>query len=218
MVICLQIPTTFWIGGRTTSASYWTYRVSDIKQIEIHTAEPLVPDPSPFEVEIVTARLKRYETRGNDEISAELIQAGGEILWSEIHKLINSVCNKEELPYQWKEPIIVSIYKKDNKTDCAWGYNWDTLFLGDINTGTRPSRLGESRIWDSKIWSRVPRESDLRMFVLMRASNNCKLEAHPLVRGNVNASIQLKIKNAGRVSQGACRQDEVMSGKPPVVK
>jgi hypothetical protein len=28
----------------------------------------------------------------------------------------------------------------------AWGYNWATLFLGDINTGTRPSRLGESQV------------------------------------------------------------------------
>jgi hypothetical protein len=27
-------------------------RVSDVRQIEIHTAEPLVPDPSPIEVEI----------------------------------------------------------------------------------------------------------------------------------------------------------------------
>jgi hypothetical protein len=26
----------------------------------------------------------------------------------------------------------------------ARGYNWATLFLGDINTGTWPSRLGES--------------------------------------------------------------------------
>jgi hypothetical protein len=26
------------------------HRVSDVKQIEIHTVEPLVPDPSPFEL------------------------------------------------------------------------------------------------------------------------------------------------------------------------
>jgi hypothetical protein len=32
--------------------------VSDVRQIEIHTAEPLVPDPSPFEVEIAAANLK----------------------------------------------------------------------------------------------------------------------------------------------------------------
>jgi hypothetical protein len=31
------------------------HRVSDVRQIEIHTAEPLVPDPSPFEVEIAIA-------------------------------------------------------------------------------------------------------------------------------------------------------------------
>jgi hypothetical protein len=37
------------------------YRVSDVKQIEMHTAELLVPDPSHFEVEIATAKLKRYK-------------------------------------------------------------------------------------------------------------------------------------------------------------
>jgi hypothetical protein len=41
-----------------------------------------------------------------------LIQAGGEILLSTIHKLINSVWNKEELTDQWKESIIILIHKK----------------------------------------------------------------------------------------------------------
>jgi hypothetical protein len=36
-----------------------------------------------------------------------------------IHKLINSIWNKEELPDQWKEPIVLPIYKKGDKTDCA---------------------------------------------------------------------------------------------------
>jgi hypothetical protein len=35
-----------------------------------------------------------------------------------IHKFINSVWNKEELPDQWKESIIVPIHKKGDKTDC----------------------------------------------------------------------------------------------------
>jgi hypothetical protein len=35
-----------------------------------------------------------------------------------IHKLINSVWNKEELPDQWKESIIVPVHKKGDKTDC----------------------------------------------------------------------------------------------------
>jgi hypothetical protein len=31
-------------------------RVSDIRQREVHTAEPLVPEPSPFDADIGTAR------------------------------------------------------------------------------------------------------------------------------------------------------------------
>jgi hypothetical protein len=45
------------------------------------------------------------------------IQAWGEILLSTIHKLINSIWNKEELPDQWKESIIVPVNKKGDKTD-----------------------------------------------------------------------------------------------------
>jgi hypothetical protein len=92
------------------------HRVSDIRQIEIHTTELLVPDRSTFEVEIAIAQLKRYKSPGSDQILAELIQAGGEI-WSEIHKLIDSIWSEEELPDQWKESSIVPIHKKGNKTN-----------------------------------------------------------------------------------------------------
>jgi hypothetical protein len=80
------------------------HRVSDVRHIEIHSAEQLVPDPSPYEVEIAIAKLKRFKSPGSDQISAELIQAGGEILVlrSKIHKLIKSIWNKEEMPDQWK--------------------------------------------------------------------------------------------------------------------
>jgi hypothetical protein len=54
-----------------------------------------------------------------DEILAEVFQAGGETLRSEVHILINSIWNKEEVPEKWKESIIVPIYKKGDKTDCS---------------------------------------------------------------------------------------------------
>jgi hypothetical protein len=88
------------------------HRVSDVRQIEIQTAEPLVPDPSPFEVEIATATFKRYKSPCSDQIPAEFIQAGGEILRCKNHKLINSNWNKEELADQWKESIIVPVHKR----------------------------------------------------------------------------------------------------------
>jgi hypothetical protein len=94
------------------------HNISDVKQIEVHTAEPLVPGSSRLKMEIAIAKLKKYKSPGSDQIPAELIQAGGEILLSAIHKLINSVWNKGELPDQWKEPVIVPILKKGDKTDC----------------------------------------------------------------------------------------------------
>jgi hypothetical protein len=79
-------------------------------------AEPLVPEPSFVEVEIAIGKLKNYKSLGTDQILAELIKAGGETLRTEIYKCICSIWNEEELPHQWKESIIVPIYKKGDKT------------------------------------------------------------------------------------------------------
>jgi hypothetical protein len=92
---------------------------SDVRQIEVHTAELLVSDLSPFEVDIAIAKLKMYKLPGSDQIPAELIQAGGATLRSGIHNLINSIWNREELPDQEKESIIVPIYRKGDKADCS---------------------------------------------------------------------------------------------------
>jgi hypothetical protein len=62
--------------------------------MDIHKTEPLVPEPSLVEVEITIGKLKSE------------------------HKLICSIWNKEELPQQWKESIIIPIHKKGDKTDC----------------------------------------------------------------------------------------------------
>jgi hypothetical protein len=91
--------------------------VHDVRQMDVHMAEPLVPEPSLIEVEIATGKLKSYKSPGTDQILAELIKAGGETLCSEIHKIISCIWNKEELPQQWKESII-PIHKKGDKTDC----------------------------------------------------------------------------------------------------
>jgi hypothetical protein len=39
------------------------------------------------------------------------------MLLSVIHKLVNSVWNKEQLSDQWKESIIVPIHRKGDETD-----------------------------------------------------------------------------------------------------
>jgi hypothetical protein len=51
--------------------------VNDVRQTEIYTAEPLVPEPSSSEVDIAIEKLKRCKSPGIDQIPAERIQAGG---------------------------------------------------------------------------------------------------------------------------------------------
>jgi hypothetical protein len=109
--------------------------VHDVRQIDIHTAEPLVPELSLVEVEIAIGKLKSYKSPGTDQIPAELIKAGGETLNSEIHRLICSIWNKEELPQQWKESIIVPIYKKR-----AW-----MIKSRRIRRAGHAARMGEGR-------------------------------------------------------------------------
>jgi hypothetical protein len=65
--------------------------VHDVRQMDIHTAEPLVPEPRLFEVEIAIENLKSYKSPGTGQIPAQLFKAGGETLCSEKHKLVCSI-------------------------------------------------------------------------------------------------------------------------------
>ena len=80
---------------------------NDVSETEIHTAEPLVPEPSVFEIELDIENLKSHKSPDIDQVPSELIKAGGRTICYEIHKLIVSIWNKEELPEEWKELINV---------------------------------------------------------------------------------------------------------------
>jgi hypothetical protein len=82
-----------------------------IRQTEMHTAEPLVPQHSVSEVEVAIGKHKMYKSPSVDQIPAELIQAGEETLHLDIHKLIKLIWNKEEFPHQWKESVVLPVHK-----------------------------------------------------------------------------------------------------------
>jgi len=85
---------TFWIA--------YVHEVNDVRQADIHTAEPLMSKPSAFEIEMAIEKVKRHKSPGTDQLPAVLMKAGGRTIHSEIHKLTNSIWNKEELPEQWQ--------------------------------------------------------------------------------------------------------------------
>ena len=87
----------------------------DVGQVEIHTAEPLVPEPSASEFELAIKKLKSHKSPGIDQIPAEPIKAGGRTICLEIHKLITCIWKREKLPEDLKESISVPFHKKGNK-------------------------------------------------------------------------------------------------------
>ena len=64
--------------------------VNDVRQA-VHTAEPLVSEPSAFEVEMAIEKLKRHKSPAIDQIPAEYLEAGCRTIRPEIHKLIKSI-------------------------------------------------------------------------------------------------------------------------------
>jgi hypothetical protein len=65
--------------------------VHDVRQMDIHMVEPLMPEPSLVEVKIAIGKLKSYKSPGTDQIPAKFIKAGGETLNTETHRLICSI-------------------------------------------------------------------------------------------------------------------------------
>jgi hypothetical protein len=60
-----------------------------------------VPELSAFEFQMAIETLKGHISPGIDQIPAEFMKAEGGTIPSKIHKLINSIWNKEELPENW---------------------------------------------------------------------------------------------------------------------
>jgi hypothetical protein len=74
---------------------HYVHGVNKVRQTEMHTGEPLAAEPSCIQVETATEKLKRYKSPGIDHIPAKLIQSGGSMLHSEIHKLISSILKRK---------------------------------------------------------------------------------------------------------------------------
>jgi len=74
------------------------HEVNEVRQADIHTVEPLVPEPSALQIELAIAKLKNHKSPDIVQIPAELIKARCKTICNAIHKLIISIWNKEKLP------------------------------------------------------------------------------------------------------------------------
>jgi hypothetical protein len=83
----------------------------EIGQMDKYTAEPLVPEPRIFELEIAIGTLKCYKFPGTDHFPAKLFKARCEILYILIHNFICSTWIKEELPQRGRNQLLSQFIK-----------------------------------------------------------------------------------------------------------
>jgi len=84
---------------------------------ELRKAEPLVPEPSVFDVQLAIEKLNFTNHQVLIRTQHNWLRRGVEQFAMRSIKFI-SIWNEEELPEGWNESIIVPIYKKGSKADC----------------------------------------------------------------------------------------------------
>ena len=79
------------------------------------TGEP----PSLEEVQDTIRTMKNNKAAGPDGIPAEVLKEGGSVLLEHIHPLLLNIWEKEEIPAQLKDALVISLFKKGDKADYA---------------------------------------------------------------------------------------------------
>ena len=75
--------------------------------------------PTMDEMARAIAGLKDGKAPGGDRIPVEVWKHGGDNLFSRLHQLIINAWKVGSVPQAWKDASIETIYKKDDRTDCA---------------------------------------------------------------------------------------------------
>jgi len=92
--------------------------VSDVRQREIHTEEPLLPEPSAFEIEMAIEKLKGHKSPRIDRIPAELIKEGVEQFTLRSINLLLLFAVRRNCLRSGRSQSLLPVYKKGDKTDC----------------------------------------------------------------------------------------------------
>lgn len=71
--------------------------------------------------------MKKGKGVGGDKVSAEMLLEGGEILWHNLHALLQVCWEEEFIPGEWMEGIIVPLHKEGNERDLG---NYRGITLG----------------------------------------------------------------------------------------
>jgi hypothetical protein len=100
--------------------------VAELDQISPPPKDDEMHDILYEEVEAAVKRLKKHKSPGIDDITGEMIQAGGEVVTEELHGICNQIWQGGKVPDDWAKSVIITIPKKGDLAECG---NYRTIAL-----------------------------------------------------------------------------------------
>ena len=85
---------------------------------------------------------------GGDKVSSEMLLEGGEMLWPDLHALLQVCWDEEFIPKEWVEGIIVLLHKEGSEKDLG-NYRGITLssHIGKVFCRVLKERLCRAVDW-----------------------------------------------------------------------
>mgnify|MGYP003416956578 CR=1 FL=1 len=103
--------------NQPTPASLFDFN-SEANPTEINISESEITSQ---EVRKAIGKMKNNKAAGLDEITAELLKHGKDVMVEELTQLFNLIWNSEEVPADWGQGVIMMIPKMGNLSNCN---NW----------------------------------------------------------------------------------------------
>jgi sorting nexin-29 len=153
------------------------HQVGDLFKLYDDARDTEIKPPTYREVSNIINKLKRNKAPGTDNIPVELVKYGGYILKHRMYNLILLIWSKEELPMEWLQGIISSIYKKEERIICC-NYRPITLLnvaykIFTILLNNRLSKIVESKLSDVESGFRPNRSTLDNIFIVRQTFEKC---------------------------------------------
>ena len=104
----------------TPSADLDDFADSATRPLQMQQSRKMQAIPMLHEVTRAIRRLKNGRAAGADGVTAELLKGAEKPISEALHKVITNVWSTGRVPTEWKEGIIVSLYKgKGSQSECS---------------------------------------------------------------------------------------------------
>lgn len=142
------------------------------------TNEQLNVPPSVEEINTAIQQLKSNKAAGEDGLPAEIYKCGGGVLRETLHQLFSMIWEQETLPADLKNALIVTVFKKGDKSDCG-NYRGISLLsaAGKILTRELLNRLlpiAEDLLPESQCGFRAARGTVDMIFTARQLQEKCQ--------------------------------------------